>query len=109
MSCCMAVSLLVLCGWVTRCRFERACAARGVPRRHTAADEARVEAALDERLRHVAPDVEAPGAIHGHRFVGLQLGDPLLDTIRIVPGCTRHQIYVARHVVTLPRVDNLHA
>ena len=87
----------------------RARAARGVPRRDAAADEASVEASLDERLRHVAPDVEAVGAVDGHRLICRQLGDPLLDAIRITPRRARHQIHVARHVVPLPRVDDLHA
>src|SRR5258705_3008188 len=56
-------------------RPQRARAARGVPRRDAAADEERVEAALDERLRHVAPDVEAVGAVNGHRLARRQLGD----------------------------------
>src|SRR5215470_17708553 len=75
-------------------RPQRACAARGVPGREAASDKVRVEAALDERLRHVAPDVEAVGAINGHRLVRRQLGDPLLDAIRIAPRRARHQIEV---------------
>src|SRR5437879_1966804 len=85
-------------------RFERAGAARGVPRRDATADETRVEATLDERLRHVASDVEAVGAVDGHRLVRRQLDDPLLDAIWIAPRRARHQIRVARHVVPLPRV-----
>src|SRR5258706_9633901 len=91
-----------------RSRFEGARAANRVPRRDTAAEEARVEAALDERLRHVAPDVEAIGAVHGHRLVRLQLGDPLPDAIRIAPRRPRPEILIERHVLSRPRVDNLH-
>jgi len=77
------------CSKLSRRRSERARAARGVPRRDAASDEAGVEAALDERLRHVAPDVEAVGAVNGHRLVRRQLGDPLLDAIRIAPRRAR--------------------
>src|SRR5690242_16626756 len=69
----------------TGIRPQRACAARGIPRRDAAADEAGVEAPLDERLRHVAPDVEAVRAVNGHWLVRPQLADPLLDAIRIAP------------------------
>src|SRR5262244_3275795 len=90
-------------------RPELARAARGVPRGDAAADEARIEAPLDQRLRHVAPDVEAVGAVHGHGLVRRQLGDPLLDAIRIAPRRAGHQIHIERHMFPCPRVDNLHA
>src|SRR5262249_11380809 len=96
------------CSELSRGRVVCARTARRVPRREAAADKARVEAALDERLRHVAPDIEAVGAVNGHRFVQHHLRDPLLDAIRVAPRSARHQIRVARHVVSLPRVDNLH-
>src|SRR5215813_13184674 len=94
-SCALGLTLRLRsrCSELSRRRFERARAAGGVPRRDAAADEARVEAALDERLRHIAPDVEAPGAVHDHWLVRLQLGGPLLDTIRIAPRRARHQIH----------------
>src|SRR5262245_26559809 len=77
------------CHTLTSIRPQRTRSAGGVPGAEAAADEARVEAALDERLRHVAPDVEAVGAVHGHRLVRPQLGDPLLDAIRIMPRRAR--------------------
>src|SRR5258706_10934195 len=91
-----------------RSRFEGARAANRVPRRDTAAEEARVEAALDERLRHVAPDVEAIGAVHGHRLVPLQLGDPLLNPIPNAARSARHEILIARPGLSPPRAANLH-
>src|SRR5258705_12426561 len=83
-------------------RPQRARAARGVPRRDAAADEARVEAPLDECLRHVAPNIEAVGAVNGHRLVLRQLGDPLADAIRIAPRRSRPQIHIERHVLPGP-------
>src|SRR5215813_1598418 len=64
------------CHMRTGIRPQRTRAARRVPRREAAADEARVEAPLDERLRHVAPNVEAVCAVHGHWLVRPQLSDP---------------------------------